>query len=184
MPRAVLAERSPLRRALASLARALPEKGTLARLRLIDDLSALPLLCRCRPVRAGDERGILVVALEGAGEKPTPAALAAFFTGTGFRAAVIDARGSVVAEGAPGAADAVASSTPSAEFSDAGRSLRLYVVERAVAPAFRRPRWRLFPSPALDGPGLSMIAAAFRSLLAEAVVTAASPPAAEAARSR
>src|SRR5262245_31387385 len=54
---AALAERRwpeihPLRRALASLARALPDQGMLARLRLVDDLHSLPTACRCSYIRS------------------------------------------------------------------------------------------------------------------------------------
>ena len=65
-----------LRRAIASLARSLPEGGTMARLRLTDGLPALPTACRCLYVRAGEDRGVLVKALEGGREKPSLAALA------------------------------------------------------------------------------------------------------------
>ncbi len=147
-----------LRRSLADLSRAVPEAGTLARLRLTDDLTALPSLCRCRPVRAGEERGLLVIALDGAGEKPTPEALVAFFTTPEAGAVLFDADGAVIAEGAPGLAAAMSEASPFLEFSEAGAARRLVLIERVVA-GMPGPR-AAAPQPALDGPALSMIAAA------------------------
>ena len=64
--------RHPLHRAVASLFRAMPKEGTLARLRLAEDLHSLPLACRCRPIRASDqERGVLITALEASGVAPS-----------------------------------------------------------------------------------------------------------------
>ena len=160
---ASIAERAPgegLRRAVGSLARAVPETGTLARLRLADDLAALPVLCRCRPVRAGDELGLLVV-VQAAGAKPTPADLATFFTGGGVVAAIVGATGETLAEGAPGVAESIGASTPAVEFSEAGRTLRLCLVEQRPEPFLPRRQASAARS-ALDGPELSMLAAALR----------------------
>ena len=59
-------ENHPLRREVEGLFRAAPEKGTLARLRIVDDSRSLPVAARVRRIRAGDERGLLIVAIEGA----------------------------------------------------------------------------------------------------------------------
>ncbi|MGH6925147.1 MAG: ATP-binding protein [Propylenella sp.] len=142
------AENHQLRRAIESLARSLPEAGTLARLRLTDELPALPVSCRCNYVRAGDERGVLVTALDGGGEKPSPAALAAFFTGDATGGVVLDEAGEVIAEDAPGMAEARTYATPFVDFRDGGRMLRLCLVELAVpaAAAVRRPARREEPA--------------------------------------
>ncbi len=146
-----------LRRTIASLARSLPESGTLARLRLTDDLPALPTACRCRYVRAGDERGVLVAALEGGDDAPSPAALAAFFSGDEAGAVVLDDAGEVIAEGAPGLAEARTHATPSVAFSHAGRGLLLLFVDLAPRVVVRReparPDPELVPEPeALSAP--------------------------------
>jgi PAS domain S-box-containing protein len=162
---AALAERAvgaTLQRSVGGLARAMTEQGTLARLRLTDDLAALPVLCGCRLVRAGEERGLLAVAMERLGAPPDFTELAAFFTGGVMAAAVIDAGGEVVAEGVPGIAESITRATPTAAFSEGGRELRLCLVERKIAAA---PQPRVVfttMSAAVDGPGLSMLAAAFR----------------------
>jgi hypothetical protein len=119
------AETHQLRRAIAGLARSLPEGGTMARLRLTDELPALPTACRCLYVRAGDQRGVLVMSLEAGGKKPSLAELAAFFSTGDAGAVVLDEGDGVLAEGAPGVADARTYATPCAEFADAGRALRL-----------------------------------------------------------
>jgi PAS domain S-box-containing protein len=141
------AEGHPLRRTIASLARSLPESGTLARLRLTDDLPALPTACRCRYVRAGEGRGVLVTALEDGGGATSPAALAAFFSGDEIGALVLDEAGDVLAEGAPGVADARTYATPSAAFGDAGRRLQLLFVDLAPRVAVRREPAKPEPEP-------------------------------------
>ena len=162
---AALAERAvgaTLQRSVGGLARAMTEQGTLARLRLTDDLAALPVLCGCRLVRAGEERGLLAVAMERVGASPDFTELAAFFTGGAMAAAVIDAGGEVVAEGVRGIAESITRATPTAAFSEGGRELRLCLVDRKVEAA---PQPRVVfttMSAAVDGPGLSMLAAAFR----------------------
>ncbi len=159
-----LAGRAPadgLQRAVASLARFVPEAGTLARLRLADDLAALPVLCRCRIVRASGEGGLLAVALEG-GAKPTPTDLVAFFTGGGLAAAIVGATGETLAEGAPGVAESIGAATPAAEFLEGGRALRLCLVERKPEPLFPPHKTDVGAPSALDGPALSMLAAMLR----------------------
>ena len=162
---AALADRTlgaTLQRSVGGLARAMTEQGTLARLRLTDDLAALPVLCGCRLVRAGEERGLLAVAMERAGAPPDITELAAFFTGGAITAAIIDAGGEVVAEGVPGIAESITRATPTVVFSVGGRELRLCIMERKVEAA--PPPRVVFTtvSTAVDGPGLSMLAAAFR----------------------
>jgi PAS domain S-box-containing protein len=135
------AEGHQLRRAIAGLARSLPEAGTLARLRLTDELPALPAACRCRYVRAGEERGVMVTVL-GSGEgTPSPADLAAFFSTGEMGAIVLDDEGGVLAESPPGVAEARTYATPYAEFIHGDRTLRLYLVELA-APVAATPRKR------------------------------------------
>jgi PAS domain S-box-containing protein len=63
----------PLRREIANLARSVPEKGSLARLRIADTVFAVPLACRCQRIRAGETRGLLVIGLEAAGQGSAPA---------------------------------------------------------------------------------------------------------------
>jgi PAS domain S-box-containing protein len=134
------AEGHQLRRAVAGLARALPQSGTLARLRLTDALPALPVACRCLYVRSGEARGVLVIAMEGAGEAPSLANLAAFFSAPETGAVILDEGGAVLAEGAPGAADARTYASPSVAFSDADRKLRLCFVDLTARVAAPRPR--------------------------------------------
>ncbi len=58
-------EADPFARQLARVARNLGEGGTLARLRLTSGARAVPLLCRCRPVRTLEgQRGILIIAVD------------------------------------------------------------------------------------------------------------------------
>lgn len=126
-------EKHALRRSIASLGRALPEKGMLARLRLAENPLSLPAACRCRPIRAGnDERGILVIALEARGESPSMDGLAAYFSGACADVAVLNAAGQPLAESAQGAAAAITPATRYFEVADAGRKLRLYLVEHEV----------------------------------------------------
>jgi len=178
---AVLAGRvlgDALQRAITGLGRSLTEHGTLARLRLNDDLTALPVLCGCRLVRAGEERGLLAVVLERAGATPDAAELAAFFTGGGVAAAIMDTAGEVVAEGAPGVAESIGRATPEAAFSDGGRDLRLCLFEREprFLPAGRDRIVVL--SATHDGPELSMLAAALRQEAARAAVPEPEEPSA------
>jgi PAS domain S-box-containing protein len=82
---AALSQRSwapghPLRRELDRLARSLPENGSFARLRLTQTLHCVPLDCRCRRLRAGDYRGILVQGLQPTAAGDDVAALAAFLS--------------------------------------------------------------------------------------------------------
>jgi len=128
------AEGHPLRRSIASLVRSLPEAGTLARLRLTEELPALPAACRCLYVRVGEERGVLVTALDGGG-RPSAAELAAFFSTAEKAALVLDAEGGLLAEGVPGAAETRTYATPYAEFTGAGRTLRLLFVDLATRSA-------------------------------------------------
>ena len=165
-----------LRRMIAGLSRAIPEQGTLARLRLLDDLAAHPVLCRCRAVRAGAERGLLALPLEGGGEKPLPADLVSFFTSGSTAAVLFDADGAVVAEGEPGAAESVSGSTPTIEFSDGGRSLRLCLVAWKSARSSQQGAVAAVEPVAVDGPELSRLAAALR----EEALNAAGAGAAEA----
>jgi len=176
---AVLSDSVPgdaLRRAITGLARSLTEHGTLARLRLIDDLAALPVLCGCRLVRAGEERGLLAVVLERVGAAPDAAELAAFFTGGGVAAVIMDAAGEVVAEGAPGVAESIGRATPAAAFSDGGRDLRLCLVERerSFLPT-ERDGIVVVAATARDGPELSMLAAALRQEAARAAPASDAP---------
>lgn len=178
---AVLAGRVPgaaLQRAITGLARSLTEHGTLARLRLIDDLAALPVLCGCRLVRAGEERGLLAVVLERAGATPDAAELAAFFSGGGVAAAIVDTAGEVVAEGAPGVAESIGRATPDAAFSDGERDLRLCLVEREPLVLATGPHGIVVASTARDGPELSMLAAALHREAARAAVPEPEEPSA------
>jgi PAS domain S-box-containing protein len=55
----------PFARQLANVAHSLGESGSLARLRLTSGARAVPVLCRCRPLRTADgQRGVLVIALD------------------------------------------------------------------------------------------------------------------------
>src|SRR4051794_21696268 len=62
---------SQFRRSFEGIARRLPLQGTLGRLRLLGDPWAVPLGCRCKRVRAGDARGVLVVGLAARPKPPT-----------------------------------------------------------------------------------------------------------------
>ncbi len=144
-------EGHPLRRAIAGLARSLPQGGTLARLRLTDELPALPIACRCRYVSAGAERGVLVEALESAGSAQSPAELAVFFATAETGAVVLDQEGEVLAESAFGVAEARTYASPSAEFIHAGRALRLCLVDLAVPAAVARRASHAPPPPLSEG---------------------------------
>ncbi len=153
-------ESHQLRRAIASLARALPEGGTLARLRLTDDLLSLPTACRCQYVRAGEERGVLVTSLEAGGTKPSLDDLARFFSTPETGVVALDADGEVLAESAPGVADARTYATPCVEIAAGGRAVRLCFVDltprvsRGTAqPEGREAREREVPAePANEAP--------------------------------
>ena len=126
-------EAHSLRRSIASLNRALPEQGMLARLRLTENPLSLPTACRCRVVRAStDERGILIVAPEPTGVAPPVARLAAYFSGARADVAILNAAGEAVAESTQGAAAAIAPATRFLDISDGNRKLRLYLVEHAA----------------------------------------------------
>ncbi len=146
-------EAHALRRTIASLARALPEQGTLARLRLTDSLAALPTACRCRPIRADSERGVLVVGLEGAAAPPPVGALATFLSGSGAIAVLYDADGTVLAEGAPGICEKVTASTPHVVFAEGDRAFRLALVEQPTAGTAGDG----FATPSFDDPALSVV---------------------------
>jgi PAS domain S-box-containing protein len=129
-------EAHPLRRAIASLSRALPEQGMLARLRLTKNSLALPTACRCRLLRLpGDERGVLVESLEARGAATSPGALASFFAGPNTDVAILNAPGEAVVETSPGTAAAIAPATRQFEFADGDKRLRLYLVEHVDASA-------------------------------------------------
>jgi PAS domain S-box-containing protein len=174
-----------LRRAILSLSRSVPDNGTLARLRLADDPASLPVLCRVSLIRAGAQRGVLALALEAGGAKVIATDLATFFTGGDIVAAVLDEKREAVAEGVPGIAESIGASVQGAAFSEDGRTLRLVLVERKPDPV-PPPREPVVVTPAaLDGPGLSMLAASFRGVLpraderrAETTVVLPSKPAA------
>jgi PAS domain S-box-containing protein len=121
-----------LQREIANLNRMLPEKGTLARLRLVDDPRAVPLACRCRRIKAGEERAILLVGLEGAATRPSLASLASFLSDDEVSAAILDETGRVVAVHGTEADEIIVSGEPHIEFSDSGR-FRLYLVQRPPA---------------------------------------------------
>ena len=115
----------PLRREIEGLGRSLSDKGSLARLRIASDLRALPVACRCRRLRAGEERGILAVMLDGAGGQPSLPDLASFFSGGDGAAAILEESGAMLAVGAPASPGALAMSGAHAVFDDAGRRLRI-----------------------------------------------------------
>jgi PAS domain S-box-containing protein len=114
--------------------------------------------------------GLLAVA-PSEGTRPTLDDIASFFTGSDSAAALFGADGGVVAEGAPGAAGIVTAATPSAKFVAGDRMLRLAILPRTPEPI--APSRRAAP-PTLEGPALSMLAAALRE---EAVRTAQATPA-------
>ncbi len=150
-------ESHPLRRQVEGLFRAAPEKGTLARLRILDDSRSVPVAARVRRIRAGDERGLLIVAIDGAGGRSSPPALASFLSGDDVSAVILGEAGEVLAEGAPELAGLVAPNHLHAEISYEGRKLRLFLLERRVAAAEARedtPNEQ--PAPPLDNAGLSM----------------------------
>jgi PAS domain S-box-containing protein len=124
----------PLRREIESLARLLTEKGSLARLRLAGGSRALPIACRCRRLRAGEERGILTIALDSAGERPSLPELASFFSGADSAAAILDDSGAMLAIGAPESSGALALSGAHAEFADGDRRLRIQFLDLTPAP--------------------------------------------------
>src|SRR5688572_22468123 len=101
-------ESHPLRREVKGLFRAAPEKGTLARLRIVDDSRSLPVAARVRRIRAGEERGLLIVAIDGAGGRSSLPALASFLSGNEVSAVILGEAGEVLAEGAPELAGLVA----------------------------------------------------------------------------
>ncbi len=141
-------EHHTLRRSLSALARTLSPSGTLARLRLTDDLLAQPVLCRCDYVRAGDIRGLLVSAPEETGEAQLLAGLAAFFAGSDTGAIVLDEHDGVLAESAPGIAEARTYATPYTTFSHTGRALRLGLVDLGVPVAAAAPERPVERAPA------------------------------------
>ena len=124
----------PLRRDIENLVRLSPERGTLARLRLRDDPYGLPSPCRCRRLRAGEERGLLVVALEGAQDRPTPAALVGFFSDPDAFVALVDPDGVALAEAGTPLPEAEADEA-TAEFPENGRKLRLRIATRRPPPS-------------------------------------------------
>ncbi len=132
-------ERHPLRRSLSALGRTLSPSGTLARLRLTDDLLAQPAVCRCDYVRAGDMRGLLVSALEENGKTPLLAGLAGFFADAATGAIILDEHEGVLAESAPGIAEARTYATLYAAFNHADRALRLGFVDLGVPVATAAP---------------------------------------------
>ncbi|HWT31489.1 MAG TPA: ATP-binding protein [Propylenella sp.] len=123
-----------LRRHLVSLSRTMPEQGTMARLRIVDDHRSLPFAVRVRRVRTGDDRGLLVVAAtEGATGRTPLARLASFFSGEDMGAVVLDETGEVLAESAPGLAAMVVPGRRGVEITEAGRKVRLFLLDRAAA---------------------------------------------------
>jgi PAS domain S-box-containing protein len=131
-------ERHPLRRAVDSLARTMPAAGTLARLRLVDDLHSVPIGCRCRPVRAGETRGVLVTT-EGVAPAPSLEALAAFFSDDDVVAVIRDSAGALLAKGGS-ATETAHSDAPHVTLDAGGRALRLYLVESATRAPEPPPR--------------------------------------------
>jgi PAS domain S-box-containing protein len=157
-----------LRREIANLNRMLPEKGTLARLRLLDDPRAVPLACRCRRIKAGEDRAILLIGLEGRATKPSLASLASFFSGGEVGAAILDETGRVVAARGTETEDAIGPGEPHIEFSDSGRLFRLYLVQRRLAEG---------PEPvadSIDEAGLEIA-----SIAEESAATEPAPPPSE-----
>ena len=123
----------------------LPEKGSLARLRLRSDPHSTALACRCRRIRNGDTRGILAVSLEAATGKPGLSALASFYADDVSGAFVVDEAGRVVASTNVPDDEASAADGAHVEIFDAGRTYRLYLIERAPPEAIepelsRRPK--------------------------------------------
>jgi PAS domain S-box-containing protein len=119
----------PLRRDIAALVRSLPERGSLARLRLTDALPAIPLACRCCRVRAGDYRGLLVVAVGAPALAPSAEDLARFLAG--------DAADAIVLENGdrrewPGGPDAMDAGLAVIEIATPSRRLRLALPKREL----------------------------------------------------
>src|SRR5687768_17530580 len=172
-------ESHPLRRQVEGLFRAAPEKGTLARLRIVDDSRSLPVAARVRRIRAGDERGLLIVAIDGAGGRSSLPALASFLSGDDVSAVILGEAGEVLAEGAPELAGLVAPNHLHAEISEEGRKLRLFLLERRVmAGGAGEDRATEQPAPPLDNAGLSMAEAEAAALAGIAEAGEAQSPAA------
>jgi PAS domain S-box-containing protein len=165
-------EKHALRRTIASLGRALPERGMLARLRLAENPLSVPMACRCSFVRAGnDERGILIVGLERVGEVPSFAELALYFSGAHGDAALLSAAGEPLVESAQGAAAAITPATRYIDVRDGLRKLRLYLIEHTAEAEQATPE--LAPPIAGDEPALSITPEGLAELFEEGAPTGA-----------
>jgi len=114
------------------------DRGSLARLRMLQGPHSVPIACQCRPVRAGEHRGVLAVAADGAAGSVPVEELVQFFAGDGFCAAVMRADATVVAA-SDGAGPGAAMDESSAAFQAAGESLRLAIWAEAGAGAETSP---------------------------------------------
>ncbi|MCT8267103.1 PAS domain S-box protein [Afifella sp. JA880] len=74
-----LGSAEPLKRDIRMLAKTAGETGSLGRLRLGRGFGAVPVVCQCRRVVIGGERGLLAVAIA-AEHAPNPAQMPAFFS--------------------------------------------------------------------------------------------------------
>jgi PAS domain S-box-containing protein len=125
-------ENHPLRRSLETLADAVPEKGTLARLRLGEGVHGVPIACHCRLVRSGAVRGLLVVAAGEMRQQSSVASLAAFLSDIETSAVIFAADGSSIAGDAPaGSRD---EGPGDIAFEADGRRLRLRLFQRRLSP--------------------------------------------------
>jgi PAS domain S-box-containing protein len=104
---------SQFRRSFEGVARRLPLQGTLARLRLLGDPWAVPLGCRCKRVRAGEARGVLVVGLAARPRAPEMQEIVRFFGDDSIAAELLGATAGISAR----EPDAM-SSTPGAAQTD------------------------------------------------------------------
>ncbi|WP_164879628.1 histidine kinase dimerization/phospho-acceptor domain-containing protein [Afifella aestuarii] len=85
-----LGSAEPLKRDIRMLAKTAGETGSLGRLRLGRGFGAVPVVCQCRRVVIGGERGLLAVAIA-AEHAPNPARMPAFFSCNEVAARLLEA---------------------------------------------------------------------------------------------